>query len=206
MKIVEAISLGAAWLDACRAILGAGTCGHDGADPIRELLHLTLRIEHPAPGDKIILRFAAPATLAWMRANFREQRLVPELGHSPSYGLRLRNAHGRDQIAWVIDKLRAKPESKAATITTFLSDDAAYLPCVSLLDFKVRRGHLLLTCTCRSLDAGVKLPANLVELAHLQHEVAAALGHPAGALTVWIVSAHIYERDLATIQEMLTET
>ena len=102
-----------------------------------------------------------------------------------------------------IAKMRAKPESKSATFTTFLPDDDAYLPCVSLLDFKLRKGGLLLTAACRSLDAGRKMPGNLVELARLQGEVAGALGSAPGALTVWIASAHVYERDRPGVERAL---
>jgi thymidylate synthase len=46
---------------------------------------------------------------------------VPELGAAKSYAARLFNyaGAGRDQIAWVIDRLRADPASRSATITTF---------------------------------------------------------------------------------------
>src|SRR5262249_49426235 len=81
---------------------------------------------------------------------------------APSYARPLRASGGRAQTAAVTARLRAKPESKSATLTTFLGDDRGYLPCVSLLDFKLRDG-LLLTAACRSIDAGVKLPGNLVE-------------------------------------------
>jgi thymidylate synthase len=204
MHTVDVNSLGIAWLAACRAVLEEGEPGRDGDDPIHELLHLTIQVHAPDPDDPIIARRTAPEMLAWMRANFREQRPVPELGNAPSYGQRLRNQHGRDQVAWVVEKLRARPSSKSATVTTLREDDVSYIPCVSLLDFKLRHDGLLLTCACRSIDVGVKLPANLVELAHLQGEVAGALGCGAGELTLWVASAHIYERDVPQIQELLT--
>jgi thymidylate synthase len=203
MHTVDTNSLGLAWLSACRAVLDKGEPGRDGADAIHELLHLTIQVHVPDPDDPIIARHADPEMMAWMRANFREQRPVPELGNAPSYAQRLRDHHGRDQVAWVVDKLRAKPASKSATFTTLRQDDASYIPCVSLLDFKLRHDDLLLTCACRSLDAGMKMPANLVELAFLQAEVAEALGCTAGDLTLWIASAHIYERDVPRVRDLL---
>ncbi len=203
MRSVEADTLGAAWLAACRAVLEWGEPGRDGAEPIRELLHLTARVRAPDSADPTVARLASPEVLAWMKANFCEDALVPELGNAPSYGHRLRGRGRRDQVAWVVGRLRAKPETKSATVTTLLGDDAAYVPCVSLLDFKLRRDGLLLTASCRSLDVGVKMPANLVELARLQHEVAAAVGRPVGELVLWVVSAHVYDRDLPRVREVL---
>jgi thymidylate synthase len=203
--LIQTASAGEAWLGACRAILRLGEPGHDGGRDLRELLHLTLHIQAPDPADRLIARGALPADLDWMAGNFREQKRVPELGNSPSYAIRLRNYQGRDQVAWVIDRLKAKPESKSATITTLLPDDVSYIPCVSLLDFKVRGNALLLGCACRSIDAGVKLPGNLVELARLQREVAGALGRPCGSLTLWIVSAHVYVEDLPRVAGLLAE-
>jgi len=189
-------TLGSAWLSACREIRNSGERGRDGTDLLRERLHLCLKIRHPNPKDPILLRHVRPEVLEWMRSNFRDQKLVPELGNSPSYAVRLRNHRGRDQIGWVVEKLKKKPESKSATITTLLGDDEEYVPCVSLLDFKIRHRRLLLTVACRSIDAGVKLPANLIALAELQAEVAERVGVPPGPMVLWIASAHIYERDL----------
>jgi thymidylate synthase len=203
--LIQTTSAGAAWLGACRAILREGEPGRDGTRGLRELLHVTLHIQSPDAADALIARRALPEDLAWMAGNFREQKRVSELGNSLSYAVRLRNYQGRDQVAWVIERLRAKPESKSATITTLLPDDTSYIPCVSLLDFKVRSQELLLGCACRSIDAGVKLPGNLVELARLQREVASALGRGCGTLTLWIVSAHIYVEDLPRVAELVSE-
>jgi thymidylate synthase len=206
MHAVEAESLGWTWLAVCRKVLAEGETGRDGREPLRELLHLTVRVRSPRAEDAVLARLADPQALAWMRANFCEQKRVRELGDAPSYATRLRNHLGRDQVAWVIDRLRHKPESKAATLTTLLPDDASYVPCVSLLDFKLRGGVLLLTASCRSIDVGVKLPGNLAELARLQEDVAGALGHPVGSLTLWVVSAHIYERDVPGLEDLLSRS
>ena len=77
----------------------------------------------------------------------------------------------------MIERLRADPETRSATITTFQPlADTSYIPCVSLLDFWRRGGALELVVYAHSLDFGKKAYGNLVELARLQHEVAAAVG------------------------------
>jgi thymidylate synthase len=183
-------SLGSAWQRLLHAVRVRGDQARDGDKPIRELLHVSLEIRDADPDDAIIRKAADPEMIRWMRSNFRDEKLVPELGNSPSYRMRL----GR--LPWLVDRLRRKPETKAATLTTLRPDDEAYVPCVSLLDFKIRGGRLLLTASCRSIDVGKKLPANLVALAELQREVAAQVRREPGTMVVWIASAHAYERDL----------
>ena len=80
---------------------------------------------------------------------------------------------GRDQIAWVVERLRADPESRSATITTFQPlTDETYVPCISMLDFWLPAGELELVVYAHSLDFGKKAYGNLVELARLQEHVA----------------------------------
>ena len=132
-----------------------------------------------------------------MRRNFTEPDDVPELGGARSYARRLRDYGGRDQVAWVIERL-ADPECRSAAITTFEPHtDTTYVPCISLLDFWRVSGPLELVVYAHSLDFGKKAYGNLVELARLQHEVAGAVGCPVGSLVVHAKSAHVYEPELA---------
>jgi thymidylate synthase len=67
-----------------------------------------------------------------------QRRTFPELGRAKSYAVRLFNyaGTGRDQIASVVERLRADQAYRSATVTTFQPlTDTTYIPCVSLLDF-----------------------------------------------------------------------
>ena len=106
---------------------------------------------------------------------------MPELGDAKSYAVRLFNydGAGRDQIAWVVDRLRADPGSRSATITTLQPlSDTSYIPCVSMLDFWLPAGALELVVYAHSLDFGKKAYGNLVELARLQEHVAGSSRFP----------------------------
>src|SRR5919198_3450978 len=143
-----------------------------------------------------------PEWLAWMHENFFVEKDVPELGDAKSYAVRLFNyaGAGRDQIAWVVDRLRADPEDRSATITTFQPlTDTSYVPCVSMLDFWVRDGAVELVVYAHSLDFGKKAYGNLVELAHLQGRVAGELGAACGSLVIHCKSAHVYEPEWASM-------
>jgi thymidylate synthase len=206
VQLVQERTLGLGWLEVSRRILEHGLDEtYDGA-ATKELALVTLVIGEPDPDDELIASLADPDWLAWMKRNFTEPDDVPELGDARSYAKRLRDYDGRDQVAWVIERLRADPETRSATITTFQPlEDTSYIPCVSLLDFWRSGGTLELVVYAHSLDFGKKAYGNLVELARLQHEVAAAVAVPVGSLVIHAKSAHVYEPELETMRR-LTQT
>jgi thymidylate synthase len=199
VAIVEAGTLGEAWLRVSRAILDGGEPAHWGALATVEIARLTVVVERPDPEDPLIAELGDPEWLAWMEANFGDRRDVAELGGARSYAARLYDYDGRDQVAWVSERLRADPTARDATITTFMPlGDATYVPCVSMLDFWIPAGALELLVYAHSLDFGKKAYGNLVELARLQRRVADDVGVPPGRLVIHVKSAHVYEseRDL----------
>jgi thymidylate synthase len=203
---LHAGTLGAAWLAVARHIIEDGVVSRYDGLPIREIPLVTLIVTNPDPADEIIARHADPDRLAWMRANFTEHARVAALGNADSYATRLFDYEhsGRDQVAWIIGRLRADPLTRSATITTFQPHtDTTYIPCVSLLDFWLPDGAVELIAYAHSIDFGAKGYGNLVELAALQHHVAAALNRPVGRLHLIVKSAHIYNTDLAYINDVL---
>jgi len=203
--VLDTPTLGEAWLTTARAILEEGALeSYDGL-PTRELALLTLAVVHPSSDDPVIAELGDPDWLAWMHENFFTQKDLPELGDAKSYAVRLFNydGAGRDQIAWVVDRLRTDPTSRSATITTLQPlSDTTYIPCVSMLDFWLPGGRLELVVYAHSLDFGKKAYGNLVELAHLQEHVAGELAVPVGRLVVHAKSAHIYEPEWALMTEL----
>jgi thymidylate synthase len=207
-QTIPAESLGAAWLQIAARILAEGQpATYDGL-PMIELVHVALDIAAPDPDDPIIAAYGDPARLAWMRANFTDHARVAALGDADSYATRLYDyGHsGRDQVAWVIERLRRDPHSRSATITTFQPlTDTSYIPCVSLLDFWRPGGALELVVYAHSIDFGAKGYGNLVELAALQRHVAAALAAPVERLVMIVKSAHIYDTERDYMASILAE-
>jgi thymidylate synthase len=207
MVTVETQTLGDAWLEVSRRILADGRDTASLGLATKELALLTLVVDDPDPADALIASLADPDWLDWMRRNFTEPDDVAELGDARSYARRLRDYEGRDQIAWVVDRLRSDPESRSATITTFQPlTDATYIPCVSLLDFWRVDQALELVVYAHSLDFGKKAYGNLVELARLQHEVAGELQLPAGRLVIHAKSAHVYEPEFEAMRRTTSVT
>ncbi len=204
VKLVEAPTLEDGWLAVSRAILDFGADATYDEQVTKELSLLTLTVAAPDPEDELIAALADPEWLAWMHRNFTEPDDVAELGGARSYARRLRDYDGRDQVAWVIERLRTDPETRSAAITTFQPhDDTSYIPCVSLLDFWRPQQSLELVVYAHSLDFGKKAYGNLVELARLQHEVADAVGVPVGTLVIHAKSAHVYEPEFELMRRLV---
>lgn len=205
MELVTAQTLGEAWLEIARRIVRDGVEAEWDGAPTRELALLTLAVSVPDPDDAIIAELGDPEWLAWMHENFFVPKEVSELGGAASYASRLfdYDGSGRDQIAWVVERLRANPEARDAAITTFQPlTDTTYIPCVSLLDFWLREGAVELIVYAHSLDFGKKAYGNLVELAALQAKVASELGARIGRLVVHAKTAHVYEPELDLMSEL----
>jgi len=204
--LIETPTLGECWWQVSAAILEQGLPARWDGAPIKEIANLTTVVSSPDPQDARIAQYGDPAWLAWMHENFFVQKAVPELDNAASYAIRLFNyalTH-RDQIQWVIDRLKQNPEARSATITTFMPlTDTSYIPCISLLDFWMPGPELELIVYAHSLDFGKKAYGNLIELAALQNQVAQALGRPMGRLTIHCKTAHIYEPEWEYMRQMV---
>jgi thymidylate synthase len=199
-------SIGEAWLAVADRILDQGATSRYDDLPILEIDRVTLDVAHPSSTDAIVDRLGDPERLAWMHANFTDHARVAALGDARSYAGRLYDyaGQGRDQIRWVVDRLRADPLSRSATITTFEPLlDTSYIPCVSLLDFWIRDEAVELVVYAHSIDFGAKGYGNLVELAFLQEHVARELGRDLGRLVFLVKSAHVYESEFAYMRRVL---
>jgi thymidylate synthase len=204
--LLRSRTIGEAWIDVAGRIVAGGLPSLYDGQPIRELSLVTVAVARPDPSDEIIATHADPERLAWMHANFTDHARVASLGDADSYATRLFDYEhsGHDQVKWVIDRLRANPSSRSATITTFQPHtDTTYIPCVSMLDFWLPDGAVELVAYAHSIDFGAKGYGNLVELASLQRHVADALGVPVGRLLMIIKSAHVYETELSYIEGVL---
>jgi thymidylate synthase len=213
VELVEAGTLGEAWLSVSSLILERGAdARYDGA-VTKELARVTVVVASPSSEDEVIAALGDDDWLDWMRRNFTEPDPVPELGHAASYATRLYDYEGtgRDQVAWAIERLAADPDARSATITTFQPHtDTTYVPCVSMLDFwrprpgpgPGRGAPVELVVYAHSLDFGKKAYGNLVELARLQERVAAGVGAEVGPLVLHAKSAHVYEPEWEAMRRL----
>jgi len=114
-----------------------------------------------------------------------------------TYGNRLRkHFEGIDQIGEAIRRLKNCKESRRAISVTWdppIDTKHEEVPCMILVDFKIREGKLHTTGLWRSHDIyGAWFP-NAVGLTHLSKYVAGEVGVGVGTLTIHSISAHIYQ-------------
>jgi thymidylate synthase len=210
IAVFESETLADAWLEVSAAILEHGVAARYDGHPILELANVSAVVGSPDPDDPLIAELGDREWSSWMHRNFTEPDAVPELGDAASYATRLYDydGSGRDQVAWVIARLGADPESRSAAITTFQpGSDTTYVPCVSMLDFwrPNADGAVELVVYAHSLDFGKKAYGNLVELARLQHRVSEGVGAGVGRLVLHAKSAHVYEPEWELMRRLVAE-
>ena len=186
-------------------ILEQGDIASYDGQTTREVALLTLVVERPDSADPLIAELGDPDWLEWMHRNFwrhRRRRRSSAARRATRGGSSTTRGTGRDQIAWVVERLRDDPECRSAAITTFQPlTDTSYIPCVSLLDFWLRDGPVELVVYAHSLDFGKKAYGNLVELAHLAGARRGRARRAVGPLVVHVKSAHVYEPEWAAMAE-----
>ena len=164
--------------------------------PVKGNARIAVGAAHINPD--IVVSHKVQAEYDWMVRNFTVQEEVPELHHENSYASRLYSSYmgQKNQVEWLIERLKSNPAARSAAITMFepLTDER-YIPCVSLLDFQKTDGNLDMTAYCRALDFGCKAYVNLVMLHLIQKEIAEKVGIPCGKLILIVKSAHFYMRD-----------
>jgi thymidylate synthase len=198
--VLVASSLGLAWLEALRLLLREGQWIDDGPERLLEVRPLALRIASVADDDPIIQTWADHGRIELMLRKYSSCEIVA--GYKVSYGRLLYDNAGVDQISWVVERLRAKPETKAATITMHRPGEIE-LSCLSLLDFKLRNDELDMTAVYRSQNVFASQPGNILALRRVQCDVAERLGFPAGNFDLFALSAHVYKQDIDRVKELL---
>ncbi|VUT25699.1 MAG: Putative thymidylate synthase [Candidatus Methanolliviera sp. GoM_asphalt] len=169
----------------------------------KEILNLMTRIEEPRGNfpEEILKRER-------MLIEYEDQFLSPEnKGFSYTYGERLRNWEGIDQIQVIIERIRNTKNTRRATATTWIpaiDSKREEVPCMILVDFKLRE-KLELTALFRSHDFYGAYPYNIYALSKLQEYAAREIKAKPGGITVLSISAHIYAGDLQSICSILGE-
>ncbi len=133
-----------------------------------------------------------------------EKQPDEKLGYS--YGERIYNFKGINQIQWAIDRLNKNPTSKSVSIGILMPErdtKAEHVPCMSLIDFKKRNGKLNLTVVFRSHDYEKKALPNFIVLGQLLEQVCDATNSEVGRLICHSISAHIYESDFETVHRVI---
>lgn len=123
-----------------------------------------------------------------------------------TYGARLRDHNGINQIQGMIDELKRENYSRRAIAFTWNVEKDhknTKSPCLDLVQALVQDDIVYLTAYFRSNDMYRAWPQNAYGLLKIQKEITEALGLVRGKLVVISCSAHIYERDFMEAQNMI---
>jgi thymidylate synthase len=192
---IVAPSVGEAWESYLEHVVERGTEVEDDKGHIFEAPAVAITVDGIVDDDPIVREYGdANIRELYVRKMFSE-KVVTELG--TTYGDRLFNYAGHDQIAVAIRKLRAHSWTKSATLT--LLDPLERwperrMPCLVAIDLKVRDGRLTLYAFFRSQNA-LNAYGNMYGLSAIQTHCAEELGVEIGALTLFVASPHVYDRD-----------
>lgn len=202
MEYIHETTEGQAWLAAIRAVMSRGKDIWDGSIPLREVQNLYLTIEKIEEKDPILEKYADKDRIVLMKKKYATCGLVGD--YKIDYGSYIYNNSGINQIDWVINRIKNKPETKSATITLHKPGESM-LACLSMLDFKYREGVLDMTVIYRSQNIFWSHPGNMLALHHIHQDVADALGYALGKIELIVISAHIYTDDFEKVNFILTD-
>lgn len=213
MRIIRAPSVGTAHELVVKMVLEKGwTLETEDGEATIEYDELAVRIAHP---------LAEPMVSPHSRfsRNFMEKYAADLLNGTPAvfeydYHDRLYNwgtpleAEGRplhiNQIAYIVSKLAASPESRrglAVTWNPYVDEQLDDCPCLQLVQCIVRDAKLAMKVVFRSNDMLSAAGANMFALVHLQKSIADQMGLPCGPYTHISLVPHVYyKRDLADIE------
>lgn len=106
-----------------------------------------------------------------------------------------------EQLPKLIDKIN-KEKRTSKNYVLFLganNTESNQQPCLSLIQFQIDRGKLIISAYQRSSDASLGLPADIYHLYLISKQIAI----PLKSITLFLGNVHIYENNLDATQELL---
>lgn len=202
MKAMHEKSLGMAWIKLMKVVMEEGMEILDDDQRLKEIRNVCLTIDSVNENDAILDIYADKERIKLMKEKYATCGLVGE--YTIDYGSRIHNNDGVDQLLWVGNRIRNKRETKSATISLHKPGEEK-LPCLSLLDFKLRNGRNTMTAVYRSQNAYWSMPGNILALRKIQEEVSTDIDAEMDAIELVVVSSHIYEKDYKKVNEIIND-
>jgi thymidylate synthase len=221
--IVEAETADELWRGAAQWFADEGVSEQDGRGGLTaEVLHAGLSLHDPrqrwvASRVPAMNPAFAIAEVVWIVTGRRDSGFLnffnPSLPkyqgdgsvYGRSYGSRLREHFGLDQLNRACAALRANPDSRQIVLQIWdpasdfpLEDGSPQgpdIPCNIVSVLKVRNGRLEWTQIMRSNDLFRGLPHNIVQFTCLQEVMAGWLGVDLGSYNHFSDSLHLYHKD-----------
>ena len=212
---IEATEIDEAYLKLVSKVLNEGEMVRDErGHKTLELMNIITEIIQPIPYSPVnlpIYELINPQFNTFWKGErlekYCKELVSPERnGFIYTYGNRYRDWFGVDQIQCAVDRLNNCESTRRAISTTWdCKTDTINneVPCMILVDFKVRHNKLQTTALWRSHDVGQAWYPNVVGLAYLAQYVGHYTNKEVGGITVQSISGHIYENDIQVVKELI---
>ena len=124
-----------------------------------------------------------------------------------AYGYIMMYKHGFDQIEKIIELLSKDNYSRRAVININVPNEKVIEtkdePCTIALQFLLRNNKLNCTAIMRSNDIWLGTPYDIAFFTELQRYIAKRLNVETGTYTHFVVSMHLYERNVPEVEKMI---
>lgn len=202
------------WLKILQNIMRYGrnkTTRYTQENELKELLNVMAVVYNEDP-EKPYLPHYFPFTEKDLLTYFPQVLSAKQIpGIAYTYGQRLRNHDGVDQIKEIIDLIKNRPFSKKmVAFTANVKEDWGEVnkgdtPCLTQVLCSIQDGKLFMTTHFRSQDMVHGWPRNVFSLRKLQKLIADESGYPMGVFVMITHSAHIYSDDYALVEKILKD-
>ena len=200
--LIHTDSIGDCWVSCIENVVKYGTHQIDEDVIIHEILGLSVEITSPTCRDETVENLGDETIIQRTLAKFSRGVDMPDRPFT--YGSRIYDHSGINQFDWIIKRLKAKRETKSATIGLLIpGSESANLPCLTTIDLKIRNDQLELQFFFRSQNIFGRQYANLLALAKLQTDIAAECLVAMGSMRGYIASAHIYAFDIPEARRLV---
>lgn len=166
---------------------------------------LVVHVDRPLQDPRILKRVGFGPK--FMHDYAKQLRIITDTSFSYTYGNRLCNYDGINQIQDVIDKLNMHPTTRRAIMHTWIvpiDNYAVHVPCMQTVQFLKRDNKLNCIATFRSNDMLMAWGCNAYGLSELLRHVAVGTYSDVGYLETYSQSAHIYNiRDKSTLDNVM---
>ena len=203
------------WLSILNTIFRYGrnkTTRYTQENELKEILNMMAVVYEENPDDPYLPHFF-PFTKKDLDVYFPQVLSSKPIANiAYTYGQRLRDHEGVDQIQNIIDLIKNRPFSKKmVAFTANVKEDWSQVnkgdtPCLTQVLCSVQDDRLFMTTHFRSQDMVHGWPRNVFSLRKLQKLIAdEAGGYKLGAFVMITHSAHIYSDDYALVEKILSE-
>lgn len=202
---------------AWRAVVGELLWFLEGSTDERRLAEITFEADKTELCDKTTI-WTANADAQGKDLGYVNNEFRKELG--PVYGWQWRNFgssrwmrdsddFGTDQISWLIDEIKANPDSRRLILNAWNPNQLELMalpPCHALAQFRVIDGRLSCQLYQRSADFGLGVPFNIASYSLLTHMLAKLTDLDVGEFVWTGGDCHIYHNHLDQIRIQLERT